>query len=109
MSIPPEVEKMLLGYDWRGNVRELENVMIRAAVLSDDGKTIKASDLPEYIRFPAKTDFGGVVSPELRSIEEVEHDHIGFVLSRTKSLEEAAKILGIDSATLWRKRKKYGM
>ncbi len=109
MSVPPEVEKMLLGYDWRGNVRELENVMIRAAVLSDDGKTIKASDLPEYICFPAKADFGGAVSPELRSIEEVEHDHIGFVLSRTKSLEEAAKILGIDSATLWRKRKKYGM
>jgi NtrC-family two-component system response regulator AlgB len=109
MSIPSEVETMLLGYDWRGNVRELENVMIRAAVLSDDQKTIKASDLPEYIRFQSKGDIGVVVSPELRSIEEVEHDHIRFVLSRTKSLEEAAKILGIDSATLWRKRKKYGM
>lgn len=109
ISIPPEVEKMLLAYDWRGNVRELENVMIRAAVLSEDGKSIKASDLPTYIQLPVRANSTGVSSSELRSLEEMEHDHIGFVLSRTKSLEEAAKVLGIDSATLWRKRKKYGM
>jgi two-component system, NtrC family, response regulator AlgB len=108
MKLPPDVEKLLMQYDWRGNVRELENVVIRAAVLSEDGMTILASDLPEYIASPNATE--PIPSQhELRSLEEMEHDHIGFVLSRTKSLEEAAKVLGIDTATLWRKRKKYGM
>jgi NtrC-family two-component system response regulator AlgB len=46
---------------------------------------------------------------ELRSLEDIEHDHIAHILSKTKNLEEAAKILGIDSATLWRKRKKFGL
>jgi NtrC-family two-component system response regulator AlgB len=41
------------------------------------------------------------------TLERVERDHILQVLSRAKSLEQAAKILGIDNSTLWRKRKKF--
>ena len=42
-------------------------------------------------------------------LEKLEELHIRRVLAKTKSLDEAAKILGIDSATLWRRRKKYGI
>ena len=42
------------------------------------------------------------------SLEEVEKLHIKRVLQHAKDYDEAAQILGIDPATLWRKRKKYG-
>jgi NtrC-family two-component system response regulator AlgB len=41
-------------------------------------------------------------------LEEVEKLHIKRVLQHAKDYDEAAQILGIDPATLWRKRKKYG-
>jgi NtrC-family two-component system response regulator AlgB len=43
------------------------------------------------------------------SLDQLEEMHIRRVLAATKSLEEAAGILGIDTATLWRRRKKYGI
>ncbi|MCF8118247.1 MAG: hypothetical protein K9K33_17730 [Desulfarculaceae bacterium] len=43
----------------------------------------------------------------LRSLEEVEREHIQRVIEHTRTMEEAAQILAIDPATLWRKRKKY--
>ena len=43
------------------------------------------------------------------SLETIEESHIRRILASTKSLQEAADILGIDQATLWRKRKHYGV
>jgi NtrC-family two-component system response regulator AlgB len=43
------------------------------------------------------------------SIEKIEEQHIRRILANTRSLQEAADILGIDQATLWRRRKKYGI
>ncbi len=109
-----EVKAALLEYDWRGNVRELENTMLRATVLAGERRMIELQDLPDYIgigssrfenRFPTMTDG----TPSLKSLEEVERDYIAQVISKTSSLEEAAKVLKIDSATLWRKRKKYSL
>jgi NtrC-family two-component system response regulator AlgB len=41
------------------------------------------------------------------ALEDVEREHIMRVISRYETLEDAAHVLGIDSSTLWRKRKKY--
>ncbi len=42
-------------------------------------------------------------------LKQIEEQHIRRVLAATKSLQEAADVLGIDQATLWRKRKEYGI
>jgi NtrC-family two-component system response regulator AlgB len=42
-------------------------------------------------------------------LKQIEQQHIRRVLAATKSLQEAADVLGIDQATLWRKRKEYGI
>jgi hypothetical protein len=46
---------------------------------------------------------------DLISIDELEREHIRQVISKTKNLGEAARVLGIDAATLYRKRKRWGM
>jgi len=101
-SIRPEAAKALEGYPWRGNVRELENVIERAVILARDG-TIEVQHLPT--EFQAIDQSG----KHFLSLEQMEQQHIIRVLRIAKDLDEAAKILGIDPATLWRKRKKYNL
>jgi NtrC-family two-component system response regulator AlgB len=106
------VQSALLEYDWRGNVRELENTMLRATILAGDRRTIEVNDLPDHIasrRIESSPYIPSSNGTVLRSLDEVERDHIAHVISKTASLEEAAKVLKIDSATLWRKRKKYSL
>ncbi len=102
LTVTPEAMKALRSFRWFGNVRELENVMERAVLLAQNGR-IELSHLPEEIR--SATD----PPPHMASLEEVEKQHIKYVLQHSKDYDEAAKILGIDPATLWRKRKKYGI
>ncbi len=100
LQISLEAMKVLRVCRWYGNVRELENVMERAVLLAQGG-TIELSHLPEEVR--RMTD-----QPEYAlTLEEVEKRHIIQVLEHAQDYEEAARILGIDPATLWRKRKKY--
>jgi DNA-binding NtrC family response regulator len=98
----PLVLKVLKNHTWPGNVRELENVIERAVILSR-GNKIELHHLPEELHNISLDNF------KLKSLEEVERDQINLVLKETKDLEEAAKILQIDSTTLWRKRKKYNL
>jgi two-component system, NtrC family, response regulator AlgB len=46
---------------------------------------------------------------DLVSVEELEREHIRLVINKTKNLGEAARVLGIDAATLYRKRKRWGL
>ncbi len=101
-EIDEETMKAVGGYLWRGNVRELENVMERAVILSRGG-TVHLHHLPEEFQAFVNS------SSRIPSLEEMEHQHIVRVLRVSRDLEEAASILGIDPATLWRKRKKYGL
>ena len=102
VNLSTDAMKSLRSYRWSGNVRELEHVIERAVLLAQNG-TIEPSHLPEEVRTAAEQ------SGDARSLEEMEKLHIKRVLQQTKDLDEAARVLGIDPATLWRKRKKFGL
>jgi two-component system, NtrC family, response regulator AlgB len=93
----------LRAYPWPGNVRELRNAIERAAILWPT-RIIEPAAFPERIAAQA-TD-----TPRLGgecTVDAIEREHILRVIARTPTLEDAAKVLGIDSSTLWRKRKKF--
>jgi len=93
-------------YPWPGNVRELENAIERAAVLCRD-ELILPQDLPPVI-LQAKPP-GLAKKATARALAEVEQEHIEQVLQSVEgNRTKAAEILGISSATLWRKLKAQG-
>lgn len=99
-----EAEQALANHCWPGNVRELRNAIERAVILGT-GKRITAGDLPGTI-VPVS---GQPVVGDLVPLTTIEEQHIRKVLQKAPSLQEAANILGIDQATLWRRRKTYGI
>jgi two-component system, NtrC family, response regulator AlgB len=101
----PEVTGAFAGYKWPGNLRELRNVIERAVILASKD-TIEMSDLPEEFR--GKPDSGIQVGARV-TIDALEAEHIRRVLAISRNLEEAARTLGIDPATLYRKRQKLGL
>jgi NtrC-family two-component system response regulator AlgB len=96
--------EVLMGYTWPGNIRELRNTIERAVILGS-GRNIGKDDLPENIAPAASTPAIGDRVP-LSTIEEL---HIRRVIANTSSLQEATDVLGMDQATLWRRRKSYGI
>jgi DNA-binding NtrC family response regulator len=105
-SLSPEAEQQLLGYDWPGNVRELENAMHAAVALASGGR-IGLEELPTTVR----TRRGPPVSTERpTTLEEVERRHIEIVLKSVGwNKARAARKLGIDRATLYRKLSRFGL
>jgi NtrC-family two-component system response regulator AlgB len=94
----------LVAYAWPGNVRELSNAVERAAILCRTDR-LGLECLPANLSgAEADSHIGDAVS-----LERIEEAHIRRVLAGAKSLQEAAAVLGIDQATLWRRRKKYGL
>jgi two-component system, NtrC family, response regulator AlgB len=104
LGFTPEALEALRQYSWPGNVRELRNVIERAAILCRTDR-VEVDDLPENLRATEPM----VRIGESVSLDKIEEQHIRRVMANTKSLQEAADILGIDQATLWRRRKKYGI
>jgi NtrC-family two-component system response regulator AlgB len=101
--------RSLLHYPWPGNLRELRNVIERAVILSP-GPVIDIRDLPPGFDGGPGTPVRSELAPgKPVALDELEADHIRRVLSNAPSLTEAAEILGIDQATLYRKRKKLGL
>jgi two-component system, NtrC family, response regulator AlgB len=97
----PAARRVLEGYAWPGNLRELRNVIERAAILSQ-GSALDAMDFPALMAQPpaARYQIGGPIS-----LHALENAHIQMVVANSSSLEEAARILQIDKSTLYRKRK----
>jgi NtrC-family two-component system response regulator AlgB len=99
-----EALQALRNYAWPGNIRELRNIIERAAIICPADR-IGIEHLPETLLPRAAIPQIG----DLVNLEKIEELHIRRVLAATKSLQEAADVLGIDQATLWRRRKQYGI
>jgi two-component system response regulator HydG len=100
-----ETARRLLAYPWPGNVRELQNAIERAVAVAKTDELLE-SDLPSRIREHRTTDVLVSASDpkELCTLEEVERRYIATVMSAVQgSKTEAARILGLDRSTLYRK------
>ncbi|MFQ5500128.1 MAG: sigma-54-dependent transcriptional regulator [Candidatus Zixiibacteriota bacterium] len=109
MEISDEAMELLTSYHWPGNVRELENTVERAVFLCSDAQ-LTVKDFPEKcvralqsdsIEQPQKVD------PTLESIEKA---YIHYIMTQTGGKKtEAARILGINASTLYRKLDRYDL
>jgi DNA-binding NtrC family response regulator len=114
----PAAAHRLLAYAWPGNVRELHNAIERAVVFAESDH-IDAEDLPEPTRSITPAPSGSPSSappiapstnPEDQTLAAIERAHILAVLEASAgNRAEAARRLGIGSATLFRKLKQYGV
>lgn len=107
----PEAMTWLTAHPWPGNLRELRNAMERAVILTQSDE-IQAGDLHSPTAEEPHNGNGSssVMMPGSDlTTEQLEEEHIRLVLQRVSSLQKAAEILGIDQATLYRKRKKFGI
>ena len=92
-------------YPWPGNVRELRNVIERASIICN--QELVAVD---HLGFSATQSASSAPRiGESLSLEDLEKAHITAVMASSATLDQAAKTLGIDASTLYRKRKQYGL
>ena len=123
----PETIELLKSYEWKGNVRQLENTIFRAMILSD-GHELKPHDFPQIsglapaMSTNAETTLSALVdatAPDeavtfldreghLRSLEDVERDLISFAIENYSGhMSEVARRLGIGRSTLYRKVREH--
>lgn len=102
-EVSSAAKELFNNYDWPGNVRELEHVIERALILSGD--QIDVNDLPVKLTGNTSSAAG---DDKFKSLDQVEREYILEVLeSVSQDKAVAAKILGIDLSTLYRKLKRY--
>ena len=109
----PEALKLLQRYDWPGNIRELENAVVRAAAMCDG--TIRVKDLPERVRSYSQAgdnnelrEIPSSLPEEWTSLSTVEGRYVARVLSHTSGNKQAAaRVLEVDRKTLDRMIKRH--
>jgi DNA-binding NtrC family response regulator len=101
-EITNKARAILSANRWKGNVRELENSLERAVLLSKN-TCVDVKDLPEEIQNSDNSE------EEMKTLEQLEKEHIQKILQNATDLQQAAKILEINPSTLWRKRKRYNL
>ncbi len=95
-----EALETMRAYHWPGNLRELRNLIERAVILGG-GDEIGADAFAEIIQAQSELRVGGNVT-----FEELENEHMRRVIANSRTIDEAAEILGVDPATLYRRKKK---
>ncbi len=110
-TISPEALRVLQQYDYPGNVRELENIIERALAICN-GPAIELPHLPQNLK-DYSNELKGTATKinefiPSKSLEENERDYIIHILKSTDGNKtKAAKLMGIDRVSLWRKLNKY--
>ncbi|MGH8390720.1 MAG: sigma 54-interacting transcriptional regulator, partial [Pseudomonas sp.] len=99
-----EAREALLNYRWPGNIRELRNVVERASIICPQEKV----EISHLGMAEQPTNNAPRIGAAL-SLDELEKAHIGAVLATSDTLDQAARTLGIDASTLYRKRKQYNL
>jgi DNA-binding NtrC family response regulator len=103
--ISADAEKILLGYDWPGNVREVKNVIERAAILCPSGSAI----LPEHLP-PVRVAADFSLPASRQTLEDIERHHVEATLEANQwNLNATARELGVSRDTLYRKIEKYNL
>lgn len=103
MRWAPDALDALIAYDWKGNVRELRN-LVQRLVLTVEGNVIRRADLPSYLTLPREE------TPSPEDLDALEREAILRVLAATGGNKtQAAKRLGISLRTLYRKLEAYGI
>ena len=110
---PPAISKtamrILLNYDYPGNIRELENILEHALIICRE-TTIQPEHLPDYVQLTRQPRSALPEGIDSVDAHDEEHRHIITALSRAGGHRlRAARELGMDRTTLWRKMKRYGM
>ncbi len=107
-GVAPDALAALTGYDWPGNIRELEHTIERAVILGK-GTMIGTEDLPVHVaaRAEQEIDLGQAVANQV-TLRDLEREYIAKVLHSTHGNKtEAARILGVDRTTLYRKLEEF--
>ena len=102
-ALSDDAKAALRAYQWPGNVRELRNVIERAAILCPVEEVGS-----EHLMLQGKTTPNPLAALGIGDpipLEKLEELHIRAILSTTPSIEKAAQTLGMDTVTLWRRRK----
>jgi two-component system, NtrC family, response regulator AlgB len=107
-----EVLACICNHSWPGNLRELQHAVERGVVLARDN-TLVLGDFPDEIQHSqtvaAKSQIDNLTTEGWISLEHLIEKYVRLVLEHTPASSEAANILGIDNATLYRERKKWGL
>ncbi len=107
-SVSEKAMKALMAYNWPGNIRELENIIERALILSMDGQLDYGDWVP--VQAVENDELSGT---ELKKLEDLERDHILAALKKTawrvSGEKGAAKLLGLNATTLEARMKKLGI
>jgi DNA-binding NtrC family response regulator len=112
VAVDPEAQRRLLGYEWPGNIRELQNVLERAMLLAEQD-VIGHEHLPPEVHPHAASPIAVAPVPDsdpLRSLEAVERDHVMRVLAACGgNREETSRVLGISRRTLSRMIQRWNL
>lgn len=98
-----KAKQVLMKYDWPGNIRELENIIERAVILSGDNPIIGEEDIFIEPRISREESYNDM------KVDELEKMLLVKVMEETGSIDEAASLLGIDREVLMEKLTRYGL
>lgn len=109
-AVENKVIDLLKKYDWPGNVRELQNVIERAVLLTEDGY-IRVRHLPEEFKKSVEKEVKSIDSKSLPllKLKDMEKLMLEHSIQESKTITEAAKILGVSRSTFYRKADKFNL